>query len=144
MWTVDVGDKGCTSVSTTVTQRISADGLHWSQPQPLSITQPGYMIWHLNVIYVPTTGQFVSVFAAYPRGRSCNWTELFLADSDGTDWATYSGPLLTQGRGWDSRNIYRSSLLYEPATSRLRVWYSARERRTNAWHVGYTEGLVSL
>jgi hypothetical protein len=86
----------------------------------------------------------MAAITAHPEGKYCNVSSLFLADSDGADWETFAGPLLAPGQGWDSQEIYRSSLLYDPTTTRLRLWYSAQGAASLAWHVGYTEGLVPL
>jgi hypothetical protein len=143
LWSVDTGS-GCGTQTSTVNLRTSPDGVAWSVPKALSITQPGYVIWHLNTIPVPSKGQWMSLLAAYPLGSHCSHTELFFANSrDGIHWQTYSEPMLTPVPGWDSREIYRSSLLYHPNTALLQVWYSAfknsSENADKAWHVGYTQ-----
>jgi hypothetical protein len=49
---------------------------------------------------------------------------------------------------WDSKEIYRSSLLYDPNSGLLRVWYSAfREskiKEDQTWHVGYTHKIFPV
>ncbi len=144
MWTVDGGLVGCGSRDTTLTERTSLDGLHWSDPQPVAISQPGYVLWHVNMTAVPETGHVLAAISAFPRGRNCNRTRLFLADSDGASWETFGDALLSPGRGWDDEQIYRSSPLYDAGKDTLRLWYSARSARTNAWHIGYTEGKLSV
>jgi hypothetical protein len=148
LWSVDTGS-GCATQSSTVNVRTSTDGVKWAPPQALSITQPGYVIWHVNMIPVPAKGQWMSLVTAYPLGRSCTSTVLFFANShDGIHWRTYPTPILTPGKGWDSKEIYRSSLLYDPNSGLLRVWYSAfREskiKEDQTWHVGYTHKIFPV
>jgi len=139
LWSVNSG-VGCQAKSTTMNQRISSDGLNWSAPLALNVIQPGYVIWHLNVIPVPSEGQFMALLAAYPVGSNCDHTKLFFANSrDGIDWQTYPEPVLDTGTGWDSLEIYRSSLQYDPNSGLFRVWYSARDAVKWEWHVGYSE-----
>jgi hypothetical protein len=138
LWSVNT-NIGCGTQNSMVNRRTSSDGVNWSAPQPLNISQPGYVIWHLNVIAVPSKGQYMSLLAAYPLGSYCGKTILFFANShDGINWQTYPEPVLNVGAGWDSGEIYRSSLLYDPETAILRVWYSASDDVYGKWHVGYT------
>ena len=138
IWYVDAGSEGCGASSTTVKYRTSSDGVNWSSAQDVNISQPGYVIWHLNVIYVPSKGEYWMLFAAYPSGSSCDNTVLFFAKStDGINWTTYNNIALNKGSGWDGVQIYRSALLYNESNNLLRVWYSAKG--DSAWHIGYTE-----
>jgi hypothetical protein len=144
LWSVDTGP-GCFTQTSTVNQRTSSDGVNWSPPQALNISQPGYVIWHLNTIPVPSKGQFMSLLAAYPTGTNCGHTKLFFANShDGINWQTYPHILLDTGTGWDSVLIYRSSLLYDPDAALFRVWYSAQDGLNYEWHVGYTQESFSV
>lgn len=145
LWTVDTGS-GCTTQIAAVNQRTSSDGVNWSTPQTLRINQPGYVIWHLNTIAVPALKQFMSLLAAYPNGSNCGHTSLFFANSyDGINWDTYPQILLgASPSGWDSAEIYRSSLIYDPVHELVRVWYSAQNAADLAWHVGYTQGPFSV
>jgi hypothetical protein len=141
LWVVDTGT-GCTTQTGTVNLRTSPDGVNWSAPHALNINQPGYVIWHLNTVFVPGRNQFMSLLAAYPIGSNCGHTSLFFANSyDGINWQTYPQILLGPSHeGWDSVEIYRSSLIYDPANALVRVWYSAQNKADLAWHVGYTQG----
>jgi hypothetical protein len=144
MWTVAAGVQGCNTTSAVVSLRTSADGLDWTAPVPVDMTLPGHVIWHLNVAVGPGTGHLLSALAAFPDGAACSATSLFLAEWDGQTWKAYPTPLLAPGQGWDSQEIYRSSLLYEPDTNLLRIWYSARDDSDNEWHVGYTQGPLTI
>jgi len=144
LWTID-SVSGCTGQNSRMMQRSSSDGATWSPPQPVSISQPGFVAWHLNVISVPSEGQFMSLIAAYPIGSDCGHTKLFFANSnDGLDWKTYSGPILDVGSGWQSRAIYRSALVYDPDKALFRTWYSAVDAVSLEWRIGYTEGLFNV
>jgi hypothetical protein len=144
LWAVDTGI-GCGTLTSTVNVRTSLDGAAWSNPIALNFTQPGFVIWHLNTIAVPSKGQFMSLLAAYPVGTNCDRTRVFFANShDGLNWQTYPHASLSPGKGWDSLEIYRSSLLYDPDTKLLRVWYSARDDVKLQWHVGYTAESFSV
>jgi hypothetical protein len=146
MWTVNSGPAGCKTQHTTVEERTSTDGINWTKPHPSGITVPGHIVWHLNMIEAPTRGSFVSLLAAYAKGAACDGTRLFLARSDGLVWGTYPDAVLapSPGQGWDNAEIYRSSLLYDRTDATLRVWYSARDWPSNAWHVGYTQGRIPV
>ena len=65
LWSVDTGS-GCATQSSTVNVRTSTDGVKWSAPQALSISQPGYVIWHVNMIPVPAKGQWMSLVTGVP------------------------------------------------------------------------------
>lgn len=137
LWAADTGI-GCASQTSTINRRTSSDGVNWSLPLALNISQPGYVLWHLNVLFVPSKRQFMTLFAAYPLGSDCAHTRLFFANSrDGVNWQTYLDTELDISTGWDSGEIYRSSLVYDPSSSLLRVWYSAVG--SSGWHAGYTE-----
>jgi hypothetical protein len=114
-------------------------------PQPANLSQSGFVIWHFNMIWVPSEGQFMSLIAAYPVGSDCGHTKLFFANSnDGLNWQTYPQPVMEAESGWDSREIYRSSLVYDPAEALFRTWYSASDSATGAWRIGYTEKRYSV
>src|SRR3974390_1920496 len=140
MWYVDSYGGGWAGGKKPVKYRTSPDGINWSGPTTLpTFSIPGYSMWHPDVIYVPSKGEYWSVMAAYPSGQSCANTSLFFARStDGINWTVYAQPVLTASSGWDNQLIYRSTLLYDPTTDRLQVWYSA-EGTNGQWNLGYTE-----
>jgi hypothetical protein len=140
MWTVNSGAGGCSAASTTVEVRSSPDGTIWSGPQQVSLEQTGYVVWHINVSYIPSKQEYWAAIAAYPNGSDCGHTMLFYFKSvDGVNWTSYTSPVLRPGAGWDNGEIYRSHLLFDPSTNSLRVWYSASDK-SGAWHIGLTEG----
>jgi hypothetical protein len=138
LWAIDTGIGCVAQTQSTFNQRTSSDGVNWSAPLALNIDQPGYINWHLNAIPVASKGQLMALVAAYPIGSACNHTKLFFANSrDGINWQTDLEPVLDVSNGWDNDEIYRSSLVYDPSNSLLRVWYSAAG--SSGWHVGYTD-----
>jgi len=138
LWTVNSGTIGCSALQTTVERRTSTDGISWTPSQTVNLSQPGYQVWHLDVTFVPSKNEYWAVYAAYPQ-TNCGSTSLFFArSSDGTNWTTYSKPLLSPGTGWDAGQIYRSTVIYEASTGAFRLWYSARDTG-HVWHTGYSE-----
>jgi len=139
MWYVNAGTSGCGASSSTVEYRSSSDGVSWSGPVIVNITQPGMIIWHVDVSYIPSKNEYWMVYAAYPIGSTCGNTDLYFAKStDEFNWITYDSRIIGRGPAyWDSTEIYRSTFLYESSTDLMRVWYSARGG--SDWHIGYSE-----
>lgn len=145
MWYVDAGRDGCKAVSTRVMTRASLEptgrltGTRWSEPDVTNLAQPGYVIWHIKVRYVPTKGEYWALYAAYPEGPAgCDVDDLFFArSSDGVHWETFAEPLLRhEEREWTAAAIYRSSFLYDASSDQLRVWLSARGA-DQKWRMAY-------
>ena len=53
MWSVRALDGGCLTTATVLERRTSPDGIRWSAPVPVAVDPSGYVIWHLDVQYVP-------------------------------------------------------------------------------------------
>jgi hypothetical protein len=152
LWYVNAWPDGSSASSSTMEYRTSQDGIHWSEANVCQIDQPGYVIWHIDVLAVlvrnPDSGVYEEkewlLAAAYPMGMTSGWTKLFFAESgDAVNWATYSQPVLNPGKVWDAGQIYRSTLLYDPLDDLIKVWYSARSAGEASptvyqWHTGYT------
>jgi hypothetical protein len=137
MWSVDPND--CEATSSTVTYRMSADGLNWSNPQSTNMAQDDYVIWHININYVPSKNEWWAAVTAYPRGQDCcTNTRLFFSKSgDGIHWTPYGKPILSaSASGWDDSQIYRSSFLFDAQNNEIQVWYSAAD--PEAWRIGFT------
>lgn len=124
MWSVDAGNVGCTARTTRITLRRSTDGIGWSLPVAVSLSQSGYVPWHLDVQYVSQLSEYWALIAAYPRGWSCTASSLFLAtSSDGMNWTTYPTPVLARGAlSQFSANVYRSTFAFEPDGNTLTMW----------------------
>lgn len=133
MWSVDAGTRGCASRDNTIILRRSTDGVAWSMPRRLSFDQPGYLPWHLDVQYAPQMNAYWALVAAYPRGRDCTTSSLFLATSpDGVAWTTYPTPALARGvLPQFSTNVYRSTFAFEGDGKDLTIWLTgaATEKR---------------
>jgi hypothetical protein len=124
LWSVDAGRSGCDARETHLVLRRSTDGVNWSAPSRLTFAQAGYLPWHLDVQWIPQLDQYWALVAAYPRGRSCTETSLFLAtSSDGVTWTTYASPVLSRGvLPQFSTNVYRSTFVFEPDATSLTIW----------------------
>ena len=135
IWYVDAGKGGCHAGATRVVVRTASDsmgrlaGVHWSEPVATDLAQPGYVIWHLKVRWIPSKSQFWAVYSAFPEGQlGCDIDDLFFARStDGVHWETFAQPLLRhEDRAWTGAAVYRSSFLYLPENDELKLWVSAR------------------
>jgi hypothetical protein len=124
MWEVDAGRAGCNAPNSRMILRRSTDGIRWAAPVAVAFSQPGFLPWHLDVQYVPQRNEYWALVAAYPRGRNCTASSLFLATStDGVSWTTFPSPVL--GRGslpQFSTNVYRSTFAFEPDGHALTLW----------------------
>ncbi|MCP6719980.1 MAG: hypothetical protein KJI72_01460 [Patescibacteria group bacterium] len=146
IWYVDSGSSGCRATSTEVKMR-SASGLgglgsglsgaNWSEPVVTAFDQPGYVIWHIDVVYIPSSREYWAIYAAYPSGSGCGDNDLFFARSaDGVVWETYATPFLEKGfADWASRSLYRASFVYGNGGV-LRVWFSTLAG-DGTWHLGF-------
>jgi len=126
MWSVNAVKGGCQTQSTVVERRISSDGIHWSTPSPVTLVQPGFVPWHLDVQYIPTKREYWAVFAAYPQGAGCAADDLFFARSvDGITWQTYQTPLVSRLDYPAYANaVYRSTFYYDADNDAVRLWLS--------------------
>lgn len=144
LWYVDAGKQGCKAPSTVVYQRTAAASspvatARWGTAVATTLAQPGYVVWHLKVRWIPSQREYWAVYAAYPKGpKGCDVNDLFFARSrDGVSWTTYAEPLFRHGdRQWTAASLYRSSFTYDAASDQLRLWISARDA-AGAWRVGH-------
>lgn len=145
MWSVNAASMGCIARNTTVEIRTSVDGESWSDPKTVNVSQPDWVIWHLDVRYILSKNEYWMLFPAYPSGSNCYDTVLFYARSaDGRNWVTYDGVAVGKGvnHSWDAGKIYRATFLFDPGTEKIRIWYSAMSKSWR-WHIGYMEILYS-
>jgi hypothetical protein len=146
MWAVNAGGAGCAGGSTTVELRQSADGVHWSAPQPVSLDQPGGFPWHLDVTWIPSRNEFWALYPTKTRGN-CTTTALHFATSaDGVHWRTYPAPLLAHGALPEFADVvYRSTLEYDAASGSVDVWYSGArfDGRAYVWHLAHERLLLA-
>lgn len=125
MWAVNPGTAGCGAPLTTVDVRRSADGVHWSDPQAVELSQPDFWAWHIDVQWIPSRNEFWALYNA-KTSSGCSTPALFLATSpDGYIWTVLGKPVLTRGRIPEFQDIvYRSTLAYDPAADAITFWYS--------------------
>jgi hypothetical protein len=143
IWFVNTGKGGCSTGASTV-EMVSAKPRRtesfieadWSFPIQTNLQQPGYVIWHIDVIQLPD-GSFMAVYAAFPQayGSSCSNNDLFLAWSkDGLDWTTSNVPIRWRTmKELPLRSLYRATMLYTSGTNSLRIWFSAMDQNKNWW-----------
>lgn len=137
MWSVNSGSTGL-SAPTTVEYRTSSDGLTWSSPSTVTISQPGYRTWHVDVSYISSKAEYWMLFVASPTANVANTMLLYAKSTDGLVWTTYPHKVLEKSvSGWDSRQVYRATSLYDSATDMFKVWYSGST--VTEWHIGYTQ-----
>jgi hypothetical protein len=125
MWTVNSGPVGCSSSITTIELRRSADGLTWSSPTTVSLSQSGVFPWHLEVQWIPSLGQYWALFNGKVAG-SCTTDALYLATStDGVSWRTFSSPVLRRGAIPELADIvYRATFAYDAGRDLISLWHS--------------------
>jgi Bacterial Ig-like domain (group 2) len=120
-WQVWFVNGTCGAVSSSVQTASSPDGRSgWTAPQTVSISQPGYVIWHIQVRRIENA--YWALYSAYPAfSTECFFGDLFLARSeDGVDWTTFSQPIVARsGAAMFSSGVYRSSMVYDPASDML-------------------------
>jgi hypothetical protein len=125
MWTVNSGKDGCTSATTTVELRTSRDGLTWGSPVTVSLSQPGVYVWHIDVQWIPSLGEYWALYNGKVAG-SCTTGALYVATSaDGMAWRTYRSPVLRRGATPELEDIvYRATFAYDPRTDLVSLWHT--------------------
>jgi len=140
MWSVNSGPVGCSASSTTVELRRSTDGVQWSAPTTVSLSQPGVFAWHLEVQWIDALGEYWAVFNGKVRG-SCTTQALYIATStDGMTWRTFPSPVLRSGVIPELDDIvYRATFAYEPERDLVALWHSGAQYRNGGyeWRAAY-------
>jgi len=140
MWYVRYDSDKRGSASELLLRR-GADAASWSEDERVcSVRIEGHVLWHIDVIRV--NEGFEALLTAFPEGAGPWRSRLFHgASSDGIRWSlSQEQPILRPSvAGWDSRLIYRSTLL--KADDSYRVWYSAASW-TSEWGIGFLEGPI--
>ncbi|HEY7027871.1 MAG TPA: hypothetical protein VH438_09715 [Gemmatimonadales bacterium] len=126
MWSINSGPAGCTASRTVVERRTSVDGEHWSAPLVTDLAQPGQLVWHIDVQWIPARHEYWALYNTYPAGGTCVTDALYLARSvDGMRWTTYPSPLLSRGATDEFRDIvYRSTFAVDPTADAVQFWFS--------------------
>ena len=126
MWGVNAGPQGCAAARTTVERRTSADGLNWSATTVTDLAQPGQVIWHIDVEWIPARSEYWALYNSYPAGGSCATHALYLArSSDGLHWTVSPSPIARSGViEAFSDIIYRSTFITDSKANRVMLWMS--------------------
>ena len=136
MWAVN-GNAGCTGSSASLELRRSSNGIDWSTPETVALSQPGFAPWHVDVEWIASRGEFWALYNVKTAG-SCTTSAVYLAtSSDGVHWKTYPSPVLARGAIAELRDIvYRSTFAYDESSDAITLWYSgARYVGTDyLWH----------
>jgi hypothetical protein len=147
VWYVQSG-VGCTSSTTSVAMRTARpdsgqafEDAAWSDPVGVRMSQPGFAIWHMDVIALPQASGYLAVLASHPTGSDCASDDLWLAISpDGIQWRVFAVPILWRGMAAAKKlgiqTWYRTAVRYDPATDILHIWPSALtvNNRWNIYH----------
>jgi hypothetical protein len=139
MWTVDAGVAGCVARSVRIDRRTSADGVAWSAPATVALHQPGQVIWHLDVQWLPDRAEYWALYNTYPVGGTCTTQAIFLARSaDGVTWERASAPLLTTDDVPPFRDVlYRGTFRRSADGAWLELILSGARLETNyRWRIG--------
>ena len=140
MWTVNAGASGCSSSRTTVELRHSPDGLVWSSPTTVTLAQPGFHPWHLEVQWMPSRQEYWALYNGKVAG-SCTTDALFIATSaDGVSWKTYASPILRRGAIPELADVvYRATFSYDPQRDAISLWHSGARYtgRGYEWHAAF-------
>lgn len=135
MWAVN-GNAGCTGTSTTIELRRSTNGVIWSSPQRVDLSQGTLYPWHIDVEWIPSRGQFWAMYNVKTAG-TCTTAAVYLAtSSDGVHWTTHPSPVLARGVIPELQDvIYRSTFAYDDASQSVTIWYSGAryENGTYIW-----------
>jgi hypothetical protein len=125
MWSVNGGASGCMGSTTKVELRRSRNGTAWSPPLTVKLDQPGFYPWHIEVQWIPDLHEYWALYNVKSSGN-CVTPALYLATSkDGTEWQTYSQPVLARDMIPALRDIvYRSTFAYDPASDAVTFWFS--------------------
>ncbi len=147
VWYVQSG-VGCSSPTTSVAMRTASpdsgqafEDAVWSAPVTVQMSQPGFAIWHMDVIALPREAGYLALLASHPSTSDCASDDLWLAISpDGVRWRVFPVPILWRGMA-EAKKLgiqtwYRSAMRYDPATDMLHIWPSAFtvNSRWNIYH----------
>jgi hypothetical protein len=134
MWTVNAGSSGCSSASTTVELRRSVDGLSWSSPATVALSQPGVFPWHVEVQWIAALGEYWAMFNGKVAG-SCTTDALYIAtSSDGVAWRTYRSPVLRRGAIPEFADVvYRATFAYDADRDLVSIWHSGARFTTRGY-----------
>jgi hypothetical protein len=140
MWSVNSGPIGCGASSTSVELRRSRDGVSWSAPSAVALSQPGVFPWHIEVQWIEALGEYWALFNGKVRG-SCTTDALYIATSaDGMTWRTYRSPVLSAGVIPELADVvYRATFAYDAERDLVALWHSGARYQggTYEWRAAY-------
>ena len=150
VWYVDAGSTGCSSLNNVVrmrladpTQSTSLDSVQFGSEVTTDLAQPGYVVWHIKVRYIPAKNLYLAMYAAFPvpaaGAGNCATNDLFVATSaDGLHWTSYPVPIINKlDRRFNFVTLYRASFSYNPRTDNLRTITSGLEDVWGQYGVTY-------
>jgi hypothetical protein len=153
IWYVRSGAEGCNATTTNVELRTAmpdADSRYessqWSMPKAVTMSIPGYVIWHLDVIELPEGRGYLAMIAAYQKYSNCAGSDVWLATSpDGVSWQTYAVPIfwrtMKSAKSLGLSTWYRGTLRYDAATDVLDLWPSGMTKLS--WGVYHATARLS-
>jgi hypothetical protein len=140
MWSVNAGFPGCSAASTVVELRTSTDGLNWGDPAAVDFAIPGQVVWHLDVQWVPSRGEYWALANTYATGGTCVTRALFVATSpDGITWSVRPQPVMVAGAVPAFRDVvYRSTFRHSADGTMLELILSGAElvEQGYRWTIG--------
>jgi len=97
----------------------------WTSPTTVTLAQPGYHPWHLEVQWIPSRQEYWALYNGKVAG-SCTTDALFIATSaDGVSWKTYASPILRRGAIPELADVvYRATFSYDPQRDVVSLWHS--------------------
>ena len=132
-WYVQAGSGGCVAPESRIALREAVPEprksvmlVPWKFKTVVNVSQPGYVIWHIDVIRIEDGG-YLMLAAAYPKGTDCGHSDLFLYVSrNRIDWESFPVPFMWRTMAnVNVKTLYRGSLLYDEKTGNLDVVFSA-------------------
>lgn len=112
------------------------------------LTQPGQVIWHIDVQWIPALTEYWAVYNTYASGGTCSTHSLYLArSSDGNHWTIFPSPIARSGISEPfSDVIYRSTFLVDPQGKDVTLWMSGARYTDGAgytWHTAVASTTVA-
>lgn len=145
MWYVEAG-AGCGARQSRVRLRTAHptsgqtfEEATWSPSSDVDLVQPGFVIWHMDVIALPRRHGYLALLASYAPGNDCASDDVWLAISrNGVAWRTFPVPIIwramARAKQLGIRTWYRSTMRYDADTDTLHIWPSALTK-ANTWGV---------
>jgi hypothetical protein len=140
MWSVNAGSIGCGSAKTSVELRQSTDGVEWSAPQTVSLSDPDGFAWHIDVEWIPSRNEYWAVYPVKVAGGCTTDRVRFATSADGLHWTSYPSPLLLRGASDALHDIvYRSTIDLDADAGVVTLWYSGAKYAQGiySWHLAW-------